>query len=86
MNIGDPTEALMERVAKLVPAKDAGPEWGNPLLSTTPTPIAIRELALTGPRRSRLPFVSSHSKFRGFRIPPDVWISGPRRAAPSLDS
>ena len=46
MNKGDPMEALMERVAKLVPARDAGPEWGNPLLSTTPTPIAIRELAL----------------------------------------
>ena len=46
MNIGDPTEALMERVATLVPARDAGPEWGNPLLSTTPTPIAIRALAL----------------------------------------
>ena len=39
-------ETLMERVATLVPAGDAGPEWGNPLLSTTPTPIAIRELAL----------------------------------------
>ena len=40
------TETLMERVAKLVPAGPAPPEWGNPLLSTTPTPIAIRELAL----------------------------------------
>ena len=46
MNVGDPMETLMERVAKLVPARDAGPEWGSPLLSTTPTPIAIRELAL----------------------------------------
>jgi hypothetical protein len=45
MNVGGPMETLMERVAKLVPTEDAGPEWGNPLLSTTPTPIAIRELA-----------------------------------------
>jgi hypothetical protein len=40
------TETLMERVAELLPARNAPPEWGNPLLSTTPTPIAIRELAV----------------------------------------
>jgi len=40
------TETLMERVAKLVAAEPVPPEWGNPVLSTTPTPIAIRELAL----------------------------------------
>lgn len=40
------TDTLMERVAQLVPARNASPEWGSPLLSTTPTPIAIRELAV----------------------------------------
>ena len=39
------TETLMERVDKLVqPGKP--PEWGHPLLSTTPTSLAIRELAV----------------------------------------
>jgi hypothetical protein len=36
----------MERVEKLVPASKPSPEWGNPLLSTTPSALAIRELAL----------------------------------------
>jgi hypothetical protein len=37
-------DTLIERVDKLVhPSKPA--EWGNPLLSTTPTSIAIQELA-----------------------------------------
>ena len=40
------TDTLMERVAQLVPAQNSSPEWGSPLLSTTPTPIAIRELAV----------------------------------------
>jgi hypothetical protein len=35
----------MERVNDLVPARDTPPEWGNPLLSTTPTSLAVRELA-----------------------------------------
>ena len=39
------TDTLMERVEKLVPAGEAPSGWGNPLLSTTPTPLAIRELA-----------------------------------------
>jgi hypothetical protein len=40
------TDTLIERVEKLVPADKAPLEWGNPLLSTTPTSLAIRELAL----------------------------------------
>jgi hypothetical protein len=36
----------MERVNDLVPARDTPPEWGNPLLSTTPTSLAVRELAV----------------------------------------
>jgi hypothetical protein len=41
------TDALMERVDKLVPATSSQHlEWGNPLLSTTPTPVAIRDLAI----------------------------------------
>jgi hypothetical protein len=40
------TDTLLERVEKLVPANKPPLEWGNPLLSTTPTSVAIRELAL----------------------------------------
>ena len=40
------TDTLIERVDKLVQASKAPPEWGSPLLSTTPTPLAIRELAV----------------------------------------
>ena len=40
------TDTLIERVNKLVPARDAPPEWGNPLLSTTPTSLAVRDLAV----------------------------------------
>ena len=40
------TDTLIERVDKLVPARNAPPEWGNPLLSTTPTSLAVRELAV----------------------------------------
>ena len=40
------TDTLMKRVNKLIrPARPAR-KWGNPLLSTTPSPIAIHELAL----------------------------------------
>ena len=39
------TGTLIERVDKLVPPSERSPEWGHPLLSTTPTSIAIRELA-----------------------------------------
>ena len=46
MTVGDPMETLMERVASWFPPGTRGREWGSPLLSTTPTPIAIRELAL----------------------------------------
>jgi DNA-directed RNA polymerase subunit L len=38
------TDSLMERVAKLVPA-NRPVEWGSPHLSTTPTSLAIVELA-----------------------------------------
>ena len=40
------TDTLTERVNNLVHARDAPPEWGNPLLSTTPTSLAVRELAV----------------------------------------
>ena len=40
------TDALIERVNKLVHARETPPEWGNPLLSTTPTSLAVRELAV----------------------------------------
>jgi hypothetical protein len=39
------TDTMMERVNELVPPSEPV-EWGSPLLSTTPTSIAIRELAL----------------------------------------
>jgi len=39
------TDTLMERVDKLVQASKATPEWGSPLLSTTPTSVAVQELA-----------------------------------------
>ncbi len=38
------TDTLMKRVNKLLPARPAR-KWGNPLLSTTPSSIAIQELA-----------------------------------------
>jgi hypothetical protein len=40
------TDTLIERVDKLVHVRNAPPEWGNPLLSTTPTSLAVRELAV----------------------------------------
>jgi hypothetical protein len=39
------TDTLIERVDKLVQASKARPEWGSPLLSTTPTSVAVQELA-----------------------------------------
>lgn len=39
------TETLTERVDKLVHTHDAPPEWGNPLLSTTPSSLAVATLA-----------------------------------------
>lgn len=40
------TDTLIERVDKLVHARNAPLEWGDPLLSTTPTSLAVRELAV----------------------------------------
>ncbi len=40
------TDTLMQRVDKLVQPDEPQLEWGSPLLSTTPTAIAIHELAL----------------------------------------
>jgi hypothetical protein len=39
-------DTLMKRVDKLVQPSRPSRKWGNPLLSTTPSSIAIRELAL----------------------------------------
>ena len=38
------TDTLAERVNRLVGARKS-PEWGSPLLSTTPTSVAVQELA-----------------------------------------
>jgi len=40
------TDTLMKRVNKLLRASRPARRWGNPLLSTTPSSIAIQELAL----------------------------------------
>jgi hypothetical protein len=40
------TSALTERVQSSIQGSDAPIEWGSPLLSTTPTPVAIQQLAL----------------------------------------
>lgn len=40
------TDTLMKRVNKLIRPGRPARKWGNPLLSTTPSPIAIQELAL----------------------------------------
>jgi len=40
------TDTLTKRVDKLVQPSKPGLEWGSPLLSTTPTSIAIHELAV----------------------------------------
>ena len=39
------TGTLMNRVSRLLPDADARHEWGSASLSTTPTPLAIQELA-----------------------------------------
>jgi hypothetical protein len=39
-------DTLIERVDRLVHTVDASREWGSPLLSSTPTSLAVRELAL----------------------------------------
>jgi hypothetical protein len=39
------TDTLLERVGKLVQARNAPREWGSPHLSVTPTALAVRELA-----------------------------------------
>jgi hypothetical protein len=41
----DRMKTLVERVDKLVQTGKAPLEWGSPLLSTTPTSVAVRELA-----------------------------------------
>ena len=40
------TDALSERVDNLIQAGKVPLEWGSPLLSVTPTCIAIRQLAV----------------------------------------
>ena len=40
------TDTLMERVERLVRPSEREIEWGHPRLSTTPTPVAIHDLAL----------------------------------------
>ena len=42
----DVTDTLTERVERLVRPTGGGLEWGHPLLSTTPTRVAIHDLAL----------------------------------------
>ena len=39
------TGTLMNRVSRLLPATDGQPEWGSASLSTTPTSLAIHDLA-----------------------------------------
>ena len=41
----DKTHTLIERVDKLVQAGKAPLEWGSPHVSTTPTSLAVQELA-----------------------------------------
>ncbi len=41
-----PTDSLMERVERLVHPGKRAFEWGHPRLSTTPTRVAIHDLAL----------------------------------------
>jgi hypothetical protein len=42
----DMTDTLTERVERLVHPSKRALEWGHPLLSTTPTRVAIHDLAL----------------------------------------
>ena len=39
------TDALMERVERLLQTERPRREWGSPLLSTTPTSLGVQELA-----------------------------------------
>lgn len=39
------TDTLIERVDRLIEASKSPLEWGNPRLSMTPTPLAVRGLA-----------------------------------------
>jgi len=39
------TGTLMDRVNRLLPNADAPPQWGSASLSTTPTPLAMQDLA-----------------------------------------
>jgi hypothetical protein len=39
------TGTLMNRVSRLLPATDARAEWGSASLSTTPTSLAVQDLA-----------------------------------------
>ena len=39
------TGTLLDRVNRLLPAADAQREWGNASLSTTPTSLAVQDLA-----------------------------------------
>ncbi len=39
------TDTLIERVDRLIQASKTPLEWGNPRLSMTPTPVAVRGLA-----------------------------------------
>jgi hypothetical protein len=39
------SDTLMERVSRLVPGNKERPQWGSPLLSTTPISLAVPELA-----------------------------------------
>ena len=39
-------ETLADTLNKLIRPSRPARKWGNPLLSTTPSPIAIQELAL----------------------------------------
>ena len=56
------TDSLTDRVERLLhPSKPL--EWGHPLVSTTPTSVAIDDLTV-GLRRSKTPCGKSHSKFR----------------------
>jgi hypothetical protein len=41
----DETHGFMARVDKLIQAGKAPLEWGSPHVSTTPTPLAVQELA-----------------------------------------
>jgi len=39
------TDTLIERVDRLIQASKTPLEWGNPRVSMTPTPLAVRGLA-----------------------------------------